>query len=131
LAAAIAVLGAARLAQYLGAFDFQVDQLLFAGKATRDYPPCEIAPITALGFIFCGWPCCCSTWKPAAAFSPAQAFILGIGLLALLGLTSYTYRAFSLYRAGSVMPMPLGTALGLGCGVSGHWQRARTEVSCR
>jgi len=54
LAAAIAVLGAARLAQYLGAFDFQVDQLLFAGKLRGIYPPCEIAPITALGFIFCG-----------------------------------------------------------------------------
>jgi len=93
--------------------------------------PVKLRPLRR-SFHFCGLALLLFDVEACRGFSPAQAFILGIGLLALLGLTSYTYRAFSLYRAGSVMPMPLGTALGLGLlVVSGHWQRARTEVSCR
>ena len=65
-------------------------------------------------------------------FCPAQAFILGTGLLALLGLISYGYRALSLYRAGSVMPMALGTALGFGLwclgALAAHPDRGVTQV---
>ncbi len=116
LAAVVAVLGATRLAHCLGMLNFQVDQLLFARNlhASGIYPPCEMPPITALGFMLCGLALLLFEVEIGRGFFPAQALILGTGLVSSLGLISYAYRAFSLYRAGSVMPMSLGTSLGLG-----------------
>jgi len=72
-----------------------------------------MSPNAGLGFVFCGLALLLFEVETRRGFCPAQAFILGTGLLALLGLIGYGYRALSLYRPGSVMPMALGTAVGL------------------
>ncbi len=64
--------------------------------------------ITALGFLVSGLALLLFEVETRRGFCPAQAFILGTGWLALLGLISYGYRALSLYRAR------LGHADGIG-----------------
>jgi len=105
--------GLLKIADYFFSFNWQVEEFLFPGRvsATSLYPPSEIAPNTALGFVFCSLALLMIDLEPAPAVRPAQGLIIGVALLSLLALIGYGYRMILLYRIGSAEPMSLETAL--------------------
>src|ERR1051325_5263007 len=109
LGALVALAGALRLGQYFFDFGFHIDQLLFRHKllGTGFHPGNEMAPNTALCFVFCGLSLLLFDVETRRNFRPAQALILTVGLISWLALLGYSYRVLSLYRIGSAIPMAL------------------------
>ena len=112
-AALVAVLGGLTLADYALGLPFEPEQFLFPGKVNRLdlYPPSEIAPNTALNFLFCGVALLLLDYEPWAGFRPAQTLVLAAGLIALLALIGYSYQVLMLYGVGAAMPMSLLSAV--------------------
>lgn len=111
LAALVALIGALKLTQHFTGF--QIDQLLFSGKlpTSGDVPANVMTPNEGVCFFFAGIALLTFDLETRHEFRPAQALILAQGLISLLALLGYGYRALSLYRVGSNIPMPLGSAL--------------------
>jgi signal transduction histidine kinase len=100
----IALVGALKLAEFLGA-DFGLDQI--PGSLAGN----ELAPNTALNFLFCGLALSLLDYETRVGLRPAQPLFLLAGLVSMLALIGYAYRVLSLYRVGSAMPMALTTAI--------------------
>jgi signal transduction histidine kinase len=113
LATFVSLLGILKLVEYLFHIDLNIDQLLFAHRVatTGTQPPNEIAPNTALNFVFLGLTFFLLDAESPKGFRPAQALALAVGFIAFLALIGYAYRVLSFYRVGSYIPMDLGSAL--------------------
>jgi signal transduction histidine kinase len=113
LGSIVGLIGLLRLAQYFFGFDFRIDQLLFGSKLGNPglYPEADMALKEAVCFLFSGAALTLFNFQTKQGFRPAQALILAQGLIALLALLGYGYRAFSLYKAGSAIPIAMPSAL--------------------
>lgn len=107
--------GILALAAYLGCIRFRVDQLLFGSRLLLDNPRIlsEMAPNTALAFLFLGLALVLFDAKNPQTIVSAQAATLAAGLVTLLVLIGYSYRELVLYRVGTASPMALDTAMAL------------------
>src|SRR5258708_7180601 len=99
--------GGTQVAECVFHFDLNFDQLLFHREVNSDGPfgPNEIAMNTAICFICCGMSLLLLDVETRQGYRPAQAFIVLIGLIALLALIGYGYRVLPLYSIGSRHPM--------------------------
>lgn len=109
----IIVGGATKVADCVFHFDRSVDEMMFQQQVNSPgpYGSSEIAMNTALGFICCGAGLLLLDLQTKRGTRPAQAFIVIVGLLALLALIGYGYRVLPLYSFGSRLPMALNTAI--------------------
>ncbi len=113
LGALVAVAGGLKLFDYLFGLGFHLEHLLFAGKThlTSLYPPSEMAPSTALNFLFCGLALLLIDIETPGGLRPAQFLALAAGLVSMLVLIGYSYHMLSLSRLGAVLPMSFSGAI--------------------
>lgn len=106
--------GATKIVECCLGVDFNFDQMLFhrAVNSPGPFGPNEIAMNTALSFVCCGLSLLLLDVQTRRGSRPAQAFIMVVGLMALLALIGYGYRVLPLYSFGSRVPMALNTAIG-------------------
>jgi signal transduction histidine kinase/CheY-like chemotaxis protein/HPt (histidine-containing phosphotransfer) domain-containing protein len=111
-AAAVAALGALRLAGYVAGFDPGVDSLLFRGRLFEAQlgMPNRIAPNAAANMVLCGAGVLLIAARRPAARLTGQFLALAAALLSLLGLVGYIYGVSPLYAVGHYVPMALQTA---------------------
>lgn len=109
----VTVGGALKLAEYVFQFDLNFDRVPFSGSSTVAglFPENEIAPNTALNFLFCGIGLILLDTEMKRGFCPAQLCFLLTALVSLLVLIGYAYRVLPLYSIGSAIPMALNTAI--------------------
>ena len=105
--------GAEKVAECVFGFDLNFDQLLFHKEVNSPSPfgPSEIGMNTALAFICCGLALLLLDVEIRREFRPAQAFIVIVGLMALLVLIGYGYHVLPLSAIGSQLPMALNSAI--------------------
>jgi signal transduction histidine kinase len=105
--------GAAKVAECAFGFDLNFDQTLFRKEVNSPGPfgPNEIGMSTALAFICCGLALLLLDVETRRGFRPAQAFIVIVGLMALLVLIGYGYHVLPLSSIGSQLPMALNSAI--------------------
>ena len=113
LAVIVALVGVVKLVDYLLPMSFHVDQLFFRRKLALPglYPLNEMAPNTALNFLFCGLALLCFEKGKPRGFCPSQLFILPAALISVLALIGYSYRELVFYKLGTTLPMSIDTAL--------------------
>jgi signal transduction histidine kinase len=106
--------GGTKVAECVFHFDLNFDQLLFHREVNSPGPfgPNEIAMNTAICFICCGMSLLLLDVETRQGYRPAQAFMVLVGLIALLALIGYAYRVLPLYSIGSRLPMALNSAIG-------------------
>jgi signal transduction histidine kinase len=106
--------GTTKIVECCMGVDFNFDQLLFqrAVNSPGPYGPNEITMNTALSFVCCGMALLLLDVQTRRGWRPAQAFIVVVGLMALLALIGYGYRVLPLYSFGSKIPMALNSAIG-------------------
>ncbi len=130
----IGLIGVLRLAQHFLDFDFRIDQILFRSKLGNldPYPGADMVLKEAVCFLFSGAALMLFNFQTAQGFRPAQALILAQGLIALLALLGYGYRALSLYKSGSAIPVAMTSALASGLwtlgALSAHPDRGVMQV---
>jgi signal transduction histidine kinase len=115
LGSLVALAGVMKLADYVVGLPFHIDHVLFSGKMTLNgpYPPSEMSPNTAMCFFLCGTALVGSEVRTRRGLCPAQQMVLIAGLICLLALVGYSYRALLLYQVGTAIPMSLDAALAL------------------
>jgi signal transduction histidine kinase len=115
LAAAAALAGATKLAQSCSGWSFHMDRVLFTSRlgGLNGHPGNEMAPNTALAFVFCGLAILVMDFEFKNGLRPSQFFAIGAGLIALLALIGHSYRVLLLYQVQGALPMALTTALSL------------------
>ncbi len=104
--------GAFKLAEYFFQFDLNFDEW-FQNRLSQIglFPETEIAPNSALAFLFCGVGLLLIDFETRRGLRPAQlSFLLG-ALLALLALMGYAYQVLPLYSLGAAVPMSLISAI--------------------
>ncbi len=113
LATLVLLVGAVKLADYIGPFRIPVDDLLFAGKLAHPgaYAPGEMAPNTALGFVFCGVALLLIDTLTRNAICAGQIAILSLGCVSFLALVGYGYGTLLFYQVGNALPMSLESAV--------------------
>jgi len=116
LGAIVALIGVLRLAQHFFGLDFRIDHLLFQSKLGNPdlYPGADMVLKEAVCFLFSGAALMLFNFQTKQGFRPAQALILAQGLVALLALLGYGYRALSLYKIESAIPIAMPSALASG-----------------
>jgi PAS domain S-box-containing protein len=116
-AAAVLLIGLARLGGYFVGWDVGPDQLLFREGLEREAislgQPNRMAPNTAAAFVLVGLALALLDRGARRGFRLAQFFALGVSLIALLALIGYAYSAISLIGVRRFIPMALNTAIGL------------------
>jgi signal transduction histidine kinase len=113
LAATVMLFGTLKLADHLFDAKLDIDQILFHERLTTDASPFHEMTVTvALSFCLCGAALLVLDAETVRGFRPAQAFILPVGLIALLALIGYSYRTLSQYSVRPDSPMSLITAVG-------------------
>lgn len=110
LAVIVLLVGAVRLTDYIAGFNVHIDDLLFPGKTSRPDLAGEMAPHTALGFIFCGIASVLMDVRKRSRICPGQVAVLALGLLSLLALLGYGFGVVLFYRIGNTVPMSLESA---------------------
>ena len=107
--------GAATRMEYLFGLNFGIDQLLFAEPAgTLATPfPGRMSPTSSASFALIGVSLLLLEWETKRGRRPSQGLSLWPALVALLAITSYTFRATDLNRLGIYTHIPLATALAL------------------
>jgi signal transduction histidine kinase len=113
LAALVALIGALKLIQHFLGLGFQIDQLLLSSKLENsgDFSANVMTPNEGVCFLFSGVALLMFDVETRHEFRPAQALVLAQGLISLLALLGYGYRALSLYPIGANIPMPFGSAV--------------------
>lgn len=113
LATIILIVGTLKILHHVTQWSFDIDQLLFPVQiAARDrYPLSEMAPSTAVNFVFCGLSLLFFHTRIHKGLCPGQGFALAVGGIAMLALIGYSYRVLLLYRFGAELPMSLESAL--------------------
>jgi signal transduction histidine kinase len=99
--AIIALGGALKVIECIFDLEFPFERWLLRDEAIS----------TAINFIFCGAGLLLLDVETRHGFRPAQVFIIGVGLVALLVLIGYGYRVLPLYSIGSQIPMALNSAI--------------------
>jgi PAS domain S-box-containing protein len=116
-AAAVLLIGLARLTGYLAGWDGGPDRMLFRAELEREVAELgqanRMAPNTAAAFVLVGLALALLDVGTRRGVRPAQFFALGVGLIALLALLGYAYSAISLIGVTRFVPMALNTAMGL------------------
>jgi diguanylate cyclase (GGDEF)-like protein/PAS domain S-box-containing protein len=100
LAAAAALIGAATLAEYLTGVNLKIDNVMFVeplGSAGTSSPG-RMAPTAAAAFVALGVALLLLDWKTRRGRWPAQVFSLFAGLIALMAVNGYIYRATAVDR---------------------------------
>lgn len=95
-------------------FDIHLNFDQWFGRAVNVagfFGPVEIAMNTAVAFVFCGLSLLLLDVEARGGFRPAQAFIVLVGLIALLALIGHGYRVLPLSSFGSSVPMALNSAI--------------------
>ncbi len=112
----VALVGVLNLAQHLFRLSFCIDQIFFVGKlgAWEFSRRAAMAPNEAVCFIFSGLVLVFFDLETKEGFRPSQALILAQGLIALLALLGYGYRALSSYKPGSAIAISIPSAVALG-----------------
>lgn len=112
-AAVILLGGGMKIAECAFNFDLNFDQMFFRKEVNSPGPfgPNEIAMNTAISFVCCGMSLLLLDVETRRGYRPAQAFIVIVGLIALLALIGYGYRVLPLYSIGSRLPMALNSAI--------------------
>ncbi len=105
--------GATKIAECFFSFDLNLDQILFHRQVSSSglHGPSEIAMNSAVSFICCGLALLLLDVQTKRGYRPAQAFLLVVGLIALLALIGYGYRVLPLSSFGSQIPMALNSAI--------------------
>lgn len=102
-----------KLVVYLLGLPVHFDRLLLPGRLI--FPGSELinemAPNTALNFVFCGVALCLCARDGPSLFVSAQILVLAAGLISLIALIGYSYQALALYQIGHAIPMALETAV--------------------
>jgi PAS domain S-box-containing protein len=115
-AAAVLVIGLARLAGYLVGWDGGPDRWLFREGLQREAVSLgqinRMAPNTAAAFVLVAVALALLEVETRRGIRPAQFLALGVGLIALLALIGYAYRAVLLIGVRWFIPMALNTAIG-------------------
>src|SRR5205807_907080 len=113
-AAAMALIGAVSLAQYLLGRNFGIDQLLFSdpreGPSDPTVNPGRLAPQTAVNFILLGLSL---LWLDRSRISrrATQALVLAAVAISLMALLGYVYSSGEFKAIGALHPMALHTAI--------------------
>lgn len=114
LAAVVALVGAVKLGEHLGAAVPAVDQWLFslqlAPGAERGFARNEMAPNTAAAFVLIGTALALLDRGAAPGRRPAEWLAAAAALIALLALLGYAYRVEAMYGVTRFIPMALHTA---------------------
>jgi signal transduction histidine kinase len=112
----VTAIGALALANLFFGIDFFPDRIFFGSRfaGSGDSLPARVPPNEALCLFFSGLALLMFDLETRQRFRPSQAFILAQGLIALLALLAYGYRALSLYKVGSTVPISLCSALASG-----------------
>lgn len=102
-----------KLTDYLIGLPVHVDGIFLPERFIfpASEPVNQMAPNTALNFVFCGvalWLC---AKNDPSVFVSAQILILAAGLISLVALIGYSYQALALYQVGHAIPMALETAV--------------------
>jgi signal transduction histidine kinase/DNA-binding response OmpR family regulator len=109
-AAVVVVAGLLTLLAYVFDWERRIDLLLFPARLGDN----RIAPNTALNLILIGLALLLIDSQSSSGLRPSQFLVLVAGLICLLTLVGYAYRALSFTRVASFYPMALNTALGFG-----------------
>jgi len=110
LAVSLIAVALFKLVNYLG-LPFHVDRVLVSGSSSGTQGVNEMAPTTALNFLFCALALFLFESPDPSKFISAQMLILAAGLISLVTAIGYSYRVLPLYSVGRPMPMALETAL--------------------
>ncbi|WP_406698507.1 PAS domain S-box protein [Singulisphaera sp. Ch08] len=114
-AVGVLLIGLTRVGGYLTGWDRGADQLLFHAKLEQEAMwsghPNRMAPNTAAAFVFIGLALAMLDVKILRrGIRPAQFLALAAGLIAILALIGYAFRATSLIGVKAFIPMALNTA---------------------
>jgi len=110
-AALVSAVGLLSFMEFLGGWNFGIDQLLFvetAQGAVGSIRPGLMSPITALAFVLLGTALLLLDWTRDREVSPSQSLAFGVGLICLFVLLD-----FIVHPAGSHTGMALHTAIAL------------------
>jgi PAS domain S-box-containing protein len=111
----VLVMGLGVWLRYVTGLEFTPDRWLFHSKLDEaGSPPNQMAPNTAVAFIFSAAALLVFRRRTQRGFCPAQVFAVLTGIIALTALIGYTYRELVLYRIGNSIPMALNTAICFG-----------------
>jgi PAS domain S-box-containing protein len=102
----VAVVGAAKVTEYLLGWELGIDRQLFRARLENN----EIAPNTAFNFILIGLALLCLDYKTRRGRWPAQSLALIVAIGSILSLVGYAFGARVLYGVSSSIPMALNTA---------------------
>jgi PAS domain S-box-containing protein len=108
----VLVVGLGIWLRYVTGLEFALDRWLFHSKLDQaGSPPNQMAPNTAVAFIFSATALLVFRKETRRGFCPAQVFVVLTAVIALTALIGYTYRELVLYRIGASIPMALNTAI--------------------
>jgi diguanylate cyclase (GGDEF)-like protein/PAS domain S-box-containing protein len=115
LAVLTAVLGALTRLEYLLHVDLHIDRLLVSAAAGSLAPAFtfRMSPTCSSGVLAIGTALLLLEWETKRGRRPAQGLSLWPALVALLGITSYVYRANGMTRIWIYTQIALPTAVGL------------------
>ncbi len=132
LAMLVTLIGAATRIEYLFGVNLRIDQLLFtepAGAVATSFPG-RMSPTSSASFMAIGVALLVLEWKTKRGRRPSQGLSLWPALVALVAITSYTYRATALNRLWlyTHVPMPMAMAMFLLSGAV-FFARPRTGIA--
>jgi diguanylate cyclase (GGDEF)-like protein/PAS domain S-box-containing protein len=132
LAMLVTMVGAATRIEYLFGVNLGIDQLLFTepGRAVATSFPGRMAPTSAMSFTTIGLALLVLEWHTKRGRRPSQGLSLWPALVALVAITSYTYRATAVNRLWlyTQVPMPMAIAVFLLSGAV-FFARPRTGIA--
>ena len=111
MSAVIAVVGCLTLAEYIGDFDFGIDQLLFSDDAlaTSTSNPGRMAPVTAFCLTLNGLALLLLNRCPRISIRLAMVVLV----LAIFGVAGYIFGVQTFYRISAFTSIALHTAIAL------------------
>jgi diguanylate cyclase (GGDEF)-like protein/PAS domain S-box-containing protein len=115
LALLVVLIGAATLSEYFFGVNLRIDELLFSDPngSLGTSSPGRPAPTTCTAFIAIGLALMLLDWKTRRGHRPSQVLSLWAGLIAMMAITGYIYRATVVYKVFLYTKVAVHTAVAL------------------
>ena len=109
----VGLIGLLKLLSYFFGWEFGIDQLLFRQKIfqAREEVPNQMAPNTALNFLFLGLALAFQDIATKEGRRPSDLFAGAVAFISLLAILGYAYSVKWFYGVGPFIPMALHTAI--------------------